>query len=309
MVLMLENKERHAVMHDRAAGSRAIASICRSLTALVIILPLLACAAVQQYPDDPEDTQANLASYSAYFGAQKIAAYALSIGMDRTQKRDEIVLNRMLAYDITYSNFKRRLLVDGNSISTGGDLISLALTGFAATTGNAATKSALAVAATGVIGAKAAINTDLYYQRTLPALITQMDASRQKAKVLLLQGLGKPDQDYPLGRALVDLNTLKDAGGVTQAIEDFSTAAGNDKAAADAALLTIHGQAFRDTFNARQQIVIDINALSDTQVLELMKAMDEKLVTRSSTTQSQIKMLDPQNVRETVAMRARIVLG
>jgi hypothetical protein len=51
-------------------------------------------------------------------------------------------MNRMLAYYITYSNFKRRLLTDGNLISTGGDLVGLALTGLAATTGSAATKSA-----------------------------------------------------------------------------------------------------------------------------------------------------------------------
>jgi hypothetical protein len=281
----------------------------RKFVALAMLVPLLACAAVQQYPDDPEDTQANLASYSAYFGAAKIADYALSTGTDRTQKRDDIVLNRMLAYDITYSNFKRRLLIDGNSISTGGDLISLALTGLAATTGSASTKAALAAAATGVIGAKAAINTDLYYQRTLPALIAQMDATRLKAKVALLQGLSKQDADYPLGRALVDLNTLKDAGGVTQAIQDLSTAAGEDRAAADQALTMVHGQAFKDTFNARQQITTDINALTDTQVLALMRAMDQKLPTRSDTVQAQIKMLDPHNAREKLPTRARIVLG
>ena len=109
-----------------------------------------------------------------------------------------------------------------------------------------------------MIGAEATINTDLYYQRTLPALIAQMDASQLKAKMWLLQGLGKPDQDYPLGRALVELNTVEDAGDVTQAIQDLSTLA------ATPALATVHGQAILDTVNARHPIVDDINALSDT---------------------------------------------
>jgi 4-hydroxybenzoate polyprenyltransferase len=54
----------------------------RQLAALVCVVPLLAYAAVQQFPDDPEDTRANLASYPAYFGAEKIAEYALIIGAD-----------------------------------------------------------------------------------------------------------------------------------------------------------------------------------------------------------------------------------
>ena len=136
----------------------------------------------------------------------------------------------MLAYDITYSNFERRLLIDGNSISTGGSVRPRAYRPCCDNRECRDEKAPSLWAATGVIGAEATINTDLYYQRTLPALIAQMDASQLKAKMWLLQGLGKPDQDYPLGRALVELNTVEDAGDVTQAIQDLSTLAGNASA-------------------------------------------------------------------------------
>ena len=117
-------------------------------------------------------------------------------GPECTQKRDEIVLARLRGYDIELSDFERGLFCQGNPISLGGDLLALTLGGLTATTGSAATKAALGAATTGVIGAQAAMNKDLYYQRTIPALIAQMEANRAKAKLTIIQGLGQPDSGF-----------------------------------------------------------------------------------------------------------------
>ena len=75
--------------------------------------------------------------------------------------------------------------------------MALVLSGLGATTGGAATKAALAAASAGVIGAQGVISKDLYYQRTVPALLAQMEANRARATLVILQGIQKSESDYP----------------------------------------------------------------------------------------------------------------
>jgi hypothetical protein len=96
--------------------------------------------------------------------------------------------------------------------------------------GAAVTKAALNVASGAVTGAEGAISKELYYQRTLPALISQMEANRTNAKVSILTGVKQPDSAYPLVQAYADLEILKAAGGIPLAISNVTqTASGNQQ--------------------------------------------------------------------------------
>jgi hypothetical protein len=139
----------------------------------------------------------------------------------------------MNAYESSYSDFKRRLNGDANTLNLAVDLSVLGLAGVAATTGSIATATALAAASAGIIGAKGAINTDLYFQRTLPAMLAQMDASRARAKVPIVTGLRRSNAAYPLAVALIDLDALRDAGGIPTAIAGLTQQAEAGKAAAE----------------------------------------------------------------------------
>jgi hypothetical protein len=86
----------------------------------------------------------------------------------------------MRAYDITFADFEKRLYGDGNAVTLGSDLAGLILAGLTATTGNAATKSVLGAASAGVIGAKAAIDKDLYYPEDNTSVVGA-DGGRQAA--------------------------------------------------------------------------------------------------------------------------------
>src|SRR5258708_1086720 len=186
--------------------------IFRQVTiALAIVMAagvLASCAPIQGYPKDPEDTDATLAALTPYFNGAREGEYFLlsDVGGARTQMRNAIVLARMRGYDITFADFEKRLYGDGNGVTLGGDLVALVLTGLTATTGNAATKAALGAAATGVIGAKSAIDKDLYYQKTVPALLAQMEADRLKALAPITAGLLLPDAKYTLMQAYIDLD-------------------------------------------------------------------------------------------------------
>lgn len=191
-------------------------------TAGLLLLALGACSPIQGYPADPEDTTTTLNALQAYFAVEKDAQYSqLPAGSpQRLNLRNEIVLNRIRAYDIEFDDFEKRLNGDANSLTVGGDLVLLILNGLGATTGGGATKAALAAA--GVVGAQAAIDKDLYYQKTLPALLAQMEANRTAVKLSILTGLNLDDSKYPLVRAELDLDALKRSGGIPASIQNIT---------------------------------------------------------------------------------------
>ena len=57
----------------------------------------------------------------------------------------------------------------------------------------------------GISGTGTAINKNLYYERTLPALLALMDAKRDEIRAEILAGMTLDQIAYPLGRALTDL--------------------------------------------------------------------------------------------------------
>jgi hypothetical protein len=195
--------------------------------ALLLISLISACAPLIGYPADPTDTQA--------LADQQLVAdyYSSTNDLQRQQLRNEIVSGRMNAYESAYSNFKRRLNGDANTLNLGADLSVLGLAGVAATTGSIATATALAAASAGIIGAKGAINSDLYFQRTLPALLAQIDANRARAKLPIVTGLKQSDAAYPLAIALIDLAAWRVAGGLPPAIAGLTEQAEAGKAAAE----------------------------------------------------------------------------
>ena len=203
--------------------------VSSGLIAYVLLGMLCGCAEINGYPTDPENSDAILTNLGPYLDPAIDADYNNAPATQRQAKRDLIVLSRMRAFNIQFDKYEKSLWGDGNIVTLGGDLTALALTGLATTAGGAATKTALAAAATGVIGANAAINKDLYYQRTLPALIAQMEADRSKAQLAILVGLQKPDSAYPLAAAEIDLDSLKKAGSMPTAIAQVTQTASADK--------------------------------------------------------------------------------
>ena len=200
---------------------------------LLVALLLNACAPLGGFPSDPTDAQASSAAEQNLVKTY----YAPATNDDQRRLfRNQIVSDRMSAYESSYSNFKRRLNGDNNTFNLAADLSVLTFAGLAATTGSLATATALAAASGGVIGAKGAINSDLYFQRTLPALLAQMDANRAVAKLPIVKGLRLADAVYPLAIALIDLDALRDAGGIPNAIGGLTQQAEAVKASAEQAL-------------------------------------------------------------------------
>lgn len=204
--------------------------------AVVLIVGLTAaCSAIEGYPADPQNSAVTLAALQKkYFTDDMETQYEDAQGDKRQALRDKIIYARIQAYDIQFSQFQRALNANANAINVGTDIIAVALGGLGAVIADVTTKSALAAASAGVIGAQGAINKDLYYQKTVAALISQMEANRDEAKASILLNLKQPDAAYPLRRAYVDLSTLNDAGSLPAAISAITQKADVAKTEAQA---------------------------------------------------------------------------
>lgn len=178
------------------------------------------CTSIEGFPRRPETIQVVEDKRSLFFGpSAENAYYAASTEADRRRERDRLVYGKMEVIEYDFEALERALNGTGNSVSLFGDLSVLALTGIASTTGGEATKSALAAMSSGIVGAQGAVSKNLYFQRTLPALLTQMEANRIAVRATIIAALvEKSDADYPLPAAAIDLRRLIRAGSIPASV-------------------------------------------------------------------------------------------
>ena len=219
--------------------------------ASVGILSSTGCGTISGYQQRPEPhASVRKARRELYFGLNADKPYHDAAAGDRQKIRDELVYGKMQVLEDDFQDLERSLNSAGNSVSLGGDLIAIVLNGVAATAGSATSKSALSAASGGIVGAQGAINKDLYYQKTLPALISQMQANRAAASVTIVQNLKQADAAYPLNAAEIDLQHLIEAGSLVTALNDISQQATQQKKGSEAQIQNLRDLTFATSDSA-----------------------------------------------------------
>jgi len=218
----------------------------RLFAVLIFVLFTAGCRTLQGYPDNPVDAQGDLDALKQYFSPLLLQQYLEANDVKiRQPLRNSIVYGRLAAYDIEFAKFEEDITNDRNAIDASGALTVLTLTGLGATVGGAATKAALSAAANGVTGATAVIDKTYFYDKAIPALLTQMQASRTLIRATIEGGLQKADGAYPLPAALSDLNAYREAGSLPGSLNGVTKGAAVVQAQADYQLMSIRGLAVR----------------------------------------------------------------
>jgi hypothetical protein len=202
---------------------------------LLVSLVLSACAAITGYPRQPKSLPTTMTSLDQSTISDLITEYNAS-GTSTDQKkviRDRIIYSDISQIDQNFNDFKVGLNSQENILSVGTTFTSLALAGLGATIGGAATKAALAAASAGVIGAKAGIDKDLLYQKTITALTTEMEAQRSLVFARIITNMHLNVVNYPLEGASKDLEDYYQAGTLVNALEGVAQSAGEKAQAAD----------------------------------------------------------------------------
>jgi len=158
--------------------------------------------------------------------AAEIAKFTPLVGVARRDYRDQVVLDCVKAINRRYMEFKASLQKEGVASNLATDVLSLGLASSAAlTTGQAS--QALAGSGGFVQGVGKAVNKDVFYEQTLPAVEAAMDARRD---TILRQIIDSEKSDptathYTLISAGFDLDAYEQAGNLYTAIAQLTQTA------------------------------------------------------------------------------------
>jgi hypothetical protein len=220
-------------------AQRFIGRHFRVKIACVATLMLAGCALFSDggSPKPPFDENADLntllknynqaASLDSFFNAPPN-----DTPQSQADRRNRFITARLVLINIHYIQFIKGVTADRQLLDSATDILSLSLNLAGASVSSAATKTVLAAIAAGVTGSRAVVERDFYYDKTVPALVAQMNADRKQALIPILQGMKLPIDQYSIANALDDINTYFNAGTFAAAITGIqSNATTQDKAA------------------------------------------------------------------------------
>jgi hypothetical protein len=199
------------------------------ILALTTVISLLMGCATMRYGGAPEPSfnlKTDIEELKQYGLSTSIKAYYDKKPNQTEQDRNYFVIGRLTLINLRYLEFVRNLTCDQQLLDSavGMALLGLNLAGTAVP--YAQTKTILAAISAGIAGSKDVIDKNYYFEKTIPALVAQMNAERQKALTPLLQGMQLSLKDYPFENAVVDVDNYYNAGTFTGAIQSIQADAG-----------------------------------------------------------------------------------
>jgi hypothetical protein len=210
---------------------------------LVLALPALSvagCSALKGFPQRSGDPAAQLQRLDKYFAPDILDQYnEEKPEAEKRAFRDEVVNGQIRAIDIHFNNFVQGVSQESVQTNLGTDVLLLGLNGAAAVASASTAKTVLASIATGVTGTKTAIDKNVFFEKTMPALVAQMEADRKMVLVNIRTGLTLSTDKYPLFQALVDLDDYYIVGTIPGSIAGITKTAGASAAASDRELRDI----------------------------------------------------------------------
>lgn len=259
------------------ADTRAWSKAARVGAALAATLALAACASYRGAPAAIRPGAAPSASSDICPTPSAISAFNAGIGrpsnLSNRAWRDQIIGQCIALVDSNYRQFLVGLHREEVATNLGFDLTALTLSGLGSVaTGKAANN--LAAASTGVIGAGTAVNKDVFYQKTVPAIIAQMNANRAEIYTSILTAEKANDETgYTLTDAQHDIHDYFVAGTIDGAVANISASAQQTTDIQKAAVQTLFVATPDDpTLAARKDLISrNIKAIGAAQKGELDK--------------------------------------
>jgi len=151
----------------------------------------------------------------------------------KQEKRNEIITGQLTLMDLHYNQFIQRITLNKQKLDTASDILSLGVSLAIPLTSNIGTKDTLGALSAGITGAKTSIDKNFFYEKTIPVLISQMNALRKKSRIPILQGIDKSASEYRLTDAIIDLNEYYFSGTFIGALQSIQTEAGKVQSNAD----------------------------------------------------------------------------
>ena len=223
--------------------------------------------------------------------------------------RNKYISAKLLTINYAYLEFIKGLTSEEAVIHSASEILILALdigaTAYTVTT----TKTILSGISSIIGGARLSIDKNAYYEKSMTALVSGMNANRKEILVRILDGMGKSLDSYPIEQAVSDINDYYQAGTIMSAISTLQKESGAKEEKADEAIGEIMLKRDKGFVNATNQAQIDsmlneVDKLTDDSAKSLVTAPPITDPTVSSLVQAR----DPNNLRLTDASVAKQIL-
>ncbi|MES2940960.1 MAG: hypothetical protein V4864_24995 [Pseudomonadota bacterium] len=242
-----------------------VAVICAAL--------LPGCASFQGAPE--WDNGRSLAATDSLYATYLNRYYVATIN-ERIEVRNQFIEIRAALIDRSYAGFKQTLYSQRVGSAVGVDVATLALSAIGAAVSDVGTKTAASALSGGLIGSKASVDKNVYFDRTLPAMLAQMDGRRSEIRRRLLSGMLAPASLYPLMQAAADLDEYFHAGTIPGAISAMTNQAGVSQNVADARLASRLPTELQITAELNEKGVEVHKAVATTTTEKVGKCMNSK---------------------------------
>ena len=188
--------------------------------------------------------------------------------------RNKVIRAYLTAIDSQFFQFRSNLGMESRGGALGFDLLALGLATAGALSMGAAPE--LAAAAGVATGSRAAIDKNLLYEKTLPAIFASMDAARLRQQARIVDKMTQSIGDYPMEEAWGDLQNYQVAGTFDDAVAQVTDRASADRSAARASFNRANGIAC----DAKADIVPMRTQLGDLLFAEYNKAENAATATK-----------------------------
>jgi len=198
------------------------------------IAPVLVLSACASFDGQPEPVISPLKATALIEGQDPstVIAHMSHLGADeRTLYRNRVVAGHLLAMDARYYQFRRDLSRNVKGGNIGFELATIGTTGVASLWAKGADE--LAAVATALAGGRATVNRELYFEKTLPALLSLMDSKMLTVRSDILKGLSQSEDRYTIEEAFTDLWRYQSAASIDGAIQQAAAAAAEEAKAAN----------------------------------------------------------------------------
>jgi hypothetical protein len=247
-----------------------------SFVMISILVMCVGCAAIKNpgAPAQSFDEDKDIQALERRFG-QASAITTYYAGPQTVTARNEFITGRLTLMNLQYIKFIRTFAASKAQLESAFDLLIAGVGLATAVSGGAAVKAALGASSAGLGATRTSIDKNFFYEKTVPALITAMNAQRKVVLIPILEGIKRDLESYPTALAVSDLAEYYFAGTFTGALQAIEKDAGVKEAAANQridiarlpeAAKVLASPAVRTKVGELQS---KIDALSDPQALAL----------------------------------------
>lgn len=206
----------------------ALSFSCFGLTALIA---LMSGCGTPGFPRQSYNEKKQIKQLEAVFEKPDMISlyYDMTNATEAEKKalRNKIIAGRIALINLNYNQFIARFSVTKETLDFSTEVTELGLNLATTAAGGEATKTILGAVSSGVTGSKLAIDKNFFFEKTVPVLITTMNAQRKLALLPIMIGIATNTDDYPLTQALSDLDAYYFAGTFIGALQAIQADAGS----------------------------------------------------------------------------------